>query len=157
MTVQYISQVTFEINAAAQNKNVRGQKSSSSGGGGGGSGGERVQDNKRRQSGEVNKYCEERPLRSQNPGRRPRLPSREKDWVCVCVRVQSSLYNFVKTWGGVIWEELLTTSKLLCSACSNIKGLKALKFKSLTMFYPECLQSGGGARQRRTPCQLYLD
>ena len=35
---------------------------------------------------------------------------------------------------GVIWEELLTTSKFLCSTYSKIKGicsLKALKFKCL--------------------------
>ena len=67
----------------------RGQKpgitgGSGGGGGVGGRGGERErdrQDNRRQQSGEMNKDREERPPRGQNAGRRQRLPSKEKDRV----------------------------------------------------------------------------
>lgn len=75
------------LSTVAQDKNIaggRGQKPGNTGGNVGGRGGERDrdrQDNRRPQSGELNKDREERPPRGQNSGRRQRLPSKEKDRV----------------------------------------------------------------------------
>ena len=44
---------------------------------------------------------------------------------------------------GAIWEDLLTTSKLLCSTYLHIRGLKALKFRHLK-YTKENMGGGGG-------------
>ena len=48
-------------------------------------------------------------------------------------------WNFRRGQGGMIWEELLTTSKFLCSTHLDIKGicsLEVIKFKCLERTLP---------------------